>query len=239
MPRYIVSFSGGKDSTAMLLLLLEKGMPIDRIIFVDTTKEFPQMYEHINQVQQLCPIPIECIPIDYDYWFSEHVKRKGKHKGEKGYGWATSRNRWCTALKREAFAAAAAREKYRSHDRIVTPIPGDIIEYHGIAADESRRIRELPNVRYPLAEWGMTEADALRYCRSRGLTWGGLYDAGFVRVSCFCCPLKRIAELRILYWKYPDLWLKLYEMDCKSPFPFKQNWTIPKLAQRFYKERFG
>jgi tRNA(Ile)-lysidine synthase TilS/MesJ len=31
--RHIVSFSGGKDSTAMLLMMIEKGMPIDEIIF--------------------------------------------------------------------------------------------------------------------------------------------------------------------------------------------------------------
>ena len=36
---HVVSFSGGKDSTAMLLYMLEKGMRVDRIINVDTTSE--------------------------------------------------------------------------------------------------------------------------------------------------------------------------------------------------------
>ncbi len=49
---HIVQFSGGKDSTAMLLMMLEKDMPIDEIIFCDTGKEFPQMYEHIEKVQK-------------------------------------------------------------------------------------------------------------------------------------------------------------------------------------------
>lgn len=49
---HIVQFSGGKDSTAMLLIMLEKNMPIDEIIFCDTGKEFPQMYEHIEKVQK-------------------------------------------------------------------------------------------------------------------------------------------------------------------------------------------
>lgn len=49
---HIVSFSGGKDSTAMLLMMLEKNMLIDEIIFCDTGKEFPQMYEHIEKVQK-------------------------------------------------------------------------------------------------------------------------------------------------------------------------------------------
>ena len=33
----IVSLSGGKDSTAMLLMMLEKSYRIDEIIFCDTT----------------------------------------------------------------------------------------------------------------------------------------------------------------------------------------------------------
>ena len=45
----IVSFSGGKDSTAMLLMMIEKGMKIDKVIFCDTGAEFPQMYEHIKK----------------------------------------------------------------------------------------------------------------------------------------------------------------------------------------------
>ena len=49
---HIVSFSGGKDSTAMLLIMLEKGMPIDRVINVDTTKEFPETYDHIDKVEK-------------------------------------------------------------------------------------------------------------------------------------------------------------------------------------------
>ena len=41
--KYIVNLSGGKDSTAMLLMLLEKGCPVDYILFADTGKDFPQM----------------------------------------------------------------------------------------------------------------------------------------------------------------------------------------------------
>ena len=50
--KYIVSLSGGKDSTAMLLRLIEEGYPIDLILFCDTGLEFPQMYDHIEKVQK-------------------------------------------------------------------------------------------------------------------------------------------------------------------------------------------
>ena len=80
----IVSFSGGKDSTAMLLMMIEKNIKIDRIICVDTTKEFPQMYQHIQKVQTMIdPLEIEIVKIDFDYWFGEHIKTKGKKKMKK------------------------------------------------------------------------------------------------------------------------------------------------------------
>ena len=221
----------------MLLILLERRYPVDRVIFVDTTKEFPQMYRHIERVQKLCPIPIERVTIDFDYWFSEHVKTRGKRKGERGYGWATQRNRWCTALKREAFAAAAAGIKYDSRRRgNLAVIPPSVIQYHGIAADETERVKSDDAIRYPLVDWGIAEADALQYCYSKGLDWDGLYEAGFARVSCFCCPLKRVDELRLLYRKFPLLWRELYLMDCRSSFPFKMGKSVSNYARRFAAE---
>ena len=50
--KYIVSLSGGKDSTAMLLRLIEEGYPIDLILFCDTGLEFPQMYDHLKRLEQ-------------------------------------------------------------------------------------------------------------------------------------------------------------------------------------------
>ena len=40
---HLVSFSGGKDSTAMLLGMLERDMKIDCILFCDTGLEFPAL----------------------------------------------------------------------------------------------------------------------------------------------------------------------------------------------------
>ena len=221
----IVSFSGGKDSTAMLLMMLEKGIPIDRIICVDTTKEFPAMYLHIEKVQSMCPVEIEIIKIDFDYWFGEHIKTRGKRKGQKGYGFPDFRNRWCTALKREAVK------------KLQNTISKDAIQYHGIAFDEKVRAdnNKGRNIKYPLIDWGVTEKQALEYCYSRGLDWNGLYEK-FHRVSCWCCPLSRIGELRVLYNDFPNLWGELQEMDKKSFRKFRSDYSVAELTEKFANE---
>ena len=49
---HAVSLSGGKDSTAMLLLMIERGMPIDMVLSADTGMEFPEMYEHLAKLDE-------------------------------------------------------------------------------------------------------------------------------------------------------------------------------------------
>ena len=234
----IISFSGGKDSTAMLLMMLGKGMPVDRIICVDTTKEFPAMYRHIEKVQTLCPVEIEVIKIDFDYWFDEHIKTKGKNKGKIGYGFPDFRNRWCTSLKQEAFGNVSASLIYDPRKRVRgNKITKDIIEYHGIAFDEKHRSKKNQgrNIKYPLVEWGITEKQALEYCYSKGLDWEGLYEK-FHRVSCWCCPLSRIGELRVLFNDFPILWQELEEMDKKSFRKFRNDYSVYDLSERFTNE---
>ena len=126
--------------------------------------------------------------------------------------------------------------------------PKETIQYHGIAANEM--VRTLKNqkygnkkidIRHPLVALGMTESDCLQFCYSRGFDFGGLYR-DFNRVSCFCCPLKRISELRMIYKKYPDLWRRMFEMDNKTTTIFKwrkdpkNTYRIIDLQRRFQEE---
>lgn len=50
--KYIASFSGGKDSAAMLLLILEKGLKLDDIVFIDTGLEFKEIYDIIDDFEK-------------------------------------------------------------------------------------------------------------------------------------------------------------------------------------------
>jgi len=59
-PEYwVLSLSGGKDSTALGLEWLKRHKadpatyPLDEVIYCDTGMEFPQMVEHINRLEPL------------------------------------------------------------------------------------------------------------------------------------------------------------------------------------------
>ena len=218
--KHIVSFSGGKDSTAMLLRMIEENMQIDEIIFCDTGKEFPDMYEHIKKVEEFIGRPITILKADksFDYYMFEHEKTRGKNKGQKGYGWCSGRCRWCTTLLKNNIVNNYL-SKYKKEG---------YIEYIGIAYDEPKRIKDK---KYPLVEWKMTEKDCLKYCYSKGFDWNGLYEH-FDRVSCWCCPLKKIKEYRTLYENYPQLWKALEEMDKKTTRPFRSDYPSVELLRK-------
>ena len=46
----VVGLSRGKNATFMLLRMIELGMPIDAVLYADTGMEFPEMYEHLNKL---------------------------------------------------------------------------------------------------------------------------------------------------------------------------------------------
>lgn len=200
----IVSFSGGKDSTAMLLKMLENNMPIDEIIFCDTGKEFPQMYEHIKKVENYIKRPITIIKAEksFDYYMFEHEKTKGKNKGQKGYGWSSGRCRWCTTLlKNNVINKYLSKYKQEGY-----------IEYIGIAYDEQNRIKDKF---YPLVDWKMTEKDCLEYCYNRSFYWEEngvrLYNI-LDRVSCWCCANKNKKELENMRIYLPEYYLKYIDL---------------------------
>lgn len=213
--KHIVSLSGGKDSTAMLLMMLEKKMPVDYILFCDTGVEFPQMYVHLQKLDEYIfkkynkHITFLKSEYSYEYYFAQKEITRGKNKGTKGYGYASIRNRWCTD-----------RLKVKPQEKFTKALKQPYILYCGIAADEPERLKQCEYKRYPLAEWGVTEAECLDYCKSLGFDWEGLYDI-FDRTGCFLCPLQKINSWRTLYKNFPELFkkaLKIEELNSQTYF---------------------
>ena len=136
--------------------------------------------------------------------------------------------RWCTGRKVQTI-----EKHYRTQSNFNSCI--------GFAADEAKRVpviskKKWPE-RYPLIEWDVSEKEALKYCYDHGFDWGGLYEL-FGRVSCFCCPLQRIGELRNLRSHRPELWERMLEMDRNLEVNrgFKEWKTVHDLEHRFAAE---
>ena len=242
---HAVSLSGGKDSTAMLLLMIERGMPIDVVLTADTGMEFPEMYEHLAKVDDYLfrergmHITTLRHPKGFEWMmFEEPKQRKSSIENRARYGvppygngWPGIRVRWCTG-------------QLKTHlvNKEVNRLKADkaALHYVGVAADEAKRCK---NDIYPLVMWGITEADALQICYDRGFDFGGLYKI-YNRASCWCCPFQRIGELRKLRRHHPELWAKLMELDKRAiaqfgagPLgQFRKDWTVAQLEARFAEE---
>lgn len=68
----VISVSGGKDSTAMLLLAIERGTENIRPVFCDTGNEHPLTYDYVRYLADAVGIEIEWVKAD----FSTDIERK-------------------------------------------------------------------------------------------------------------------------------------------------------------------
>jgi len=219
----------------MLLMMLERNEPIQSVVFFDTGWEFPEMIEHIDKLEKYTGLDfVRLKPLHpFDYVLSQKpiIARKGPFKGlpyREGNGWPAMRRRWCTRLK-----IGDIDKHLKQQVNFVSCI--------GFASDEEKRVPDATKTkfpeRYPLIEWDVTEKMALEYCYTHGFNWGGLYEL-FGRVSCFCCPLQRIGELKALREHRPALWVKMLKMDAglKDNRGFRGYKTVQDMEDRFAKE---
>lgn len=216
--KHIANVSFGKDSLCMLLKLIEKNAPLDEVVFYDTGMEFRAIYEtrdrvlpvlerHGIQYTELHPSH----PFTYD--MLEKPVNSEKNGPHHGYSWCGGCARWGTAMKTNALDNYAKRHH------------GDVIEYIGIAADETTRLERLPIHKIaPLNQWAINETDALNYCYGRGFFWEEngirLYDI-LDRVSCWCCANKNLKELRNIYHHLPEYWRRLRDLQNRTCRPMK------------------
>jgi 3'-phosphoadenosine 5'-phosphosulfate sulfotransferase (PAPS reductase)/FAD synthetase len=230
--KHIVSFSGGKDSTLMLILMLEKGMPIDDIIFADTGMEFQELYDYIDRIEKLTGLKITRLKSKKtwdDLFF--HKKQRGRHIGQINAFPMTMACNMTRQLKLNPIA-----KYYRS-------IEGEYTVYIGIARNEPERYERLkPNEKAPLYEWGIDENYVIQELKRRGLH-NPLYDT-FDRLGCYTCPNMNLKELRLMRKRYPDEYAKLLwygeqaekHATSRRFAEFKPGWTVAELEKRFQME---
>lgn len=228
--QHIVSFSGGKDSTAMLIRMLELGMRVDRVVFADTKYEFEEMYEYINMVETYIQnnfnsdIVIERVSTEDELedWIFGKITR-GKREGEiRGFPLTAFPCYWSREAKVSQLDKAM-RGQYR---------------YIGIAIDEkSRQSKKAKDALYiyPLIDWGWTEQDCMRYLESKDLV-NVLYTEEVTRTGCWWCPKQSLGAWRSLYKNHRDKFNQVTAWEDQLGRPITPNYSTKDLASRFEKE---
>lgn len=185
----VVSFSGGKDSTAMLLMMLERNETVHSVLWFDTERDFPEILDHMETIKKNTGVKFQTIR----HWAGFDFLEQRNGAAHKSGG-------WCTAAKRDCC------NKYM---RLVLKDHPEAKECIGFALDEQRRAVKINKpwpVRFPLIEFGVTEEDALKYCTSKGYTFGGIYDwMPSKRVSCYDCPKQSKADWCAIEQHHPEL----------------------------------
>lgn len=203
--RHILGLSGGKDSTA-LAVLLHKEIPNMEYFFCDTHKELPETYEYLDRIKARLGIKIEYLSAKrgFDHWLKVF-----------GGVLPSPKMRWCTAQMK-----IKPLEDFIGDD--------ETISYIGIRADESREgyISTKPNIKpvFPFKERGLVKADIIRILEESGI---GLpdYYRWRSRSGCFFCFFQRKYEWIKLAEEHPDLFAEAVEYEQNHSDGRHYTWT--------------
>lgn len=211
----IISWSGGKDSTATIILAHELGIPIDAVViallYFDKERGiYAADPDHIEWLMEFAVpkirswgynINIYKARHDYMYYFNG-VVRKSKNKTKNG--------------KKRGFLIGGmcklTAEKQSTIKRIDRDHKGDT-HIVGICSDEPGRIERMirRGQRSILSENGFTQEDARRICEEYGLLSPIYRKHG--RDGCWFCPNASIKHYARLKTERPDLYGELEKMS--------------------------
>lgn len=228
--QYIASLSYGKDSIAMLEVIKQHDMPLDRIVHVEIMAtqtihaDLPPMVEFKSKadkiIKDLYGINVEHLysPKSYEEWFYS-IKQRGKSRKGEIYGFPMMFGAWCNSCLK-----VSQLKKFNKPD---------IIQYIGIASDEPSRFHNLNDrIRSPLVEWYIQELEAREICETLDLL-SPIYTQS-TRGGCWFCHNQSLNQLRLLRKQYPEYWKLMLKWDNDSPITFKPDGkTIHDIDKRF------
>ena len=236
---YIVSYSGGKDSTATLLWALEN-LPRERlqVVFANTTVEWPETYEYLNYIERELGITIDRV-------------RAGDRalppirKGRQGWAYATS----LFEMIRQRGMWPGARTRYCTTYLKVWPITlysrglENPVLITGQRASESKARMGLPifsergnkQVQEPLSTYrpilAWSERQVWDYLRTYHILPNPIYNHA-TRCGCWCCIMGRPAEVLNFCRLHPDIAQETADLEREIGHTWKENQSIGNLLRQ-------
>ena len=178
-----ISFSGGKDSTAVYVLAKKAG--VTEAFFIDTGIEFPETVEFVRSMG------VEVIPKSTDFWqAAEKAGPPGKD------------NRWCCKfLKQNPLKTVLAKT-----GPCVT-VQGNRWYESWNRADLEEAIQNPLNPLQlnisPIRNWRALEV--FLYLWWQKVPINPLYELGLERIGCYLCPAMLESEYELLREMYPAI----------------------------------
>jgi 3'-phosphoadenosine 5'-phosphosulfate sulfotransferase (PAPS reductase)/FAD synthetase len=227
----IISVSGGKDSTALLLLAIALEVPNLQAVFADTGHEHPQTYDYVRYLEQSTGVPIRWVRADFSHEFEtkrKHIAIKWREQGvDEASVLAALEVLQPTGIPFLDACLVAGRMpsplgKFCTRQLKVEPLieqvmlpllgKGDLVlSWQGVRADESHARSKLTecddvggglfNYR-PLLRW--TAADCFEAHRYMGIEPNPLYLQGCSRVGCMPCIHATKDEVLNLWKRWPE-----------------------------------
>ena len=230
--KHIAMISGGRDSSAMVIYMLENGMELDHIIFTDTLHEFPFMYDYIKKFNKFLNktygkhIEILTPKDSFKHWVFGKVTR-GERKGMiRGLPMITVVCFWKRQSKVRPF------EKFLKDNNIV-----DYVQYIGYTYSELKRAKVNDmSQQFPLIDAKICEADVDRILDRVGMV-NPLYEH-FSRTGCSMCPYQSEKSLYTLWKNYPKEWKYMKKIEkklSKLDNVVNRTWKIDKRLKEYEK----
>lgn len=217
--RFMVSWSGGKDSTASIILAHEHCEPLDEIIFCEVMFDIQngisgENPHHIHFVKEVAKplfeswgykVTIVQSSMDYLYLFNRIIERPTKHIENKGKRYGFPGVGICT-VKRDL--------KIKPITEYIRKITQPVTQYIGIAIDEPKRLESLRSKKdcvSLLEKYGYTEKMAKEKCIEYGL-FSPCYELS-KRGGCWFCQYAKLAEQREIKRSYPEVWSRFVSLE--------------------------
>jgi len=188
-----ISFSGGKDSLASLILV-RKLMPRIDVLFINTGLEFPETVEYVQKLCSNYKLKLHEIRGDSDFF--EQAESFGPPA--KDYRWC------CKTNKLGPMTSFLARQYPRGCVTIEGRRVYESFNRSSIKAVERNPYVPGQTMLSPIRNWRALEV--MLYIHWNGEVPNPLYDEDYERIGCWLCPASLQSEFSRLKKSHPNLY---------------------------------